>query len=414
MEEWKEYSISDITEEIAMGPFGSNIKVDNFIDFGIPVLNGSNLQGYKLKEDSFNYVSEEKANSLGRANAYRGDVVITHRGTLGQIVYIPLNSNFDRYVISQSQFRLKLNTSIVRPDFFVYYFHTREGQHKILMNASQVGVPALARPTSTFRNISIILPSLKEQNEIMNIILALDNKIENNRKINENLEQQAQALFKSWFVDFEPFRDQPFVESELGMIPQGWKVGKLEDICVTNKRTYGANFQSQILYLDTGSVTNNNIEELKLLDPKIDKIPSRARRVITEGDIVYSSVRPNQRHFAFMYDPQSNLVASTGFIVITANWSCYRYYIYQYLTQEVIINSLHAIAEQSVSTYPSINATDITNLNVVLPPDDVIIKFAEICNSYFSIIYNNQNESSDLAKLRDTLLPKLMFGEIKV
>ena len=125
MEEWKEYKISEIIEEIAMGPFGSNIKVDNFIDFGIPVLNGSNLQGFKLNEDSFNYVSEEKADSLGRANAFRGDVVITHRGTLGQIVYIPLDSKYERYVISQSQFRLRLNQNIIRPDFFVYFFPTR-------------------------------------------------------------------------------------------------------------------------------------------------------------------------------------------------------------------------------------------------------------------------------------------------
>lgn len=274
-----------------------------------------------------------------------------------------------------------------------------------------------AQPGLSVQTLSkqfVRIPPIDYQKRVATILKSLDDKIENNRRINENLEAQAQALFKSWFVDFEPFRDQPFVDSELGMIPKGWRVGKLGDICVTNKRTYGANFQSQILYLDTGSVTNNIFEELKLLNPKIDKIPSRARRAVTEGDIVYSSVRPNQRHFAFMYNPQSNLVASTGFVVITANWSCYRFYIYQYLIQEKIINNLHAIAEQSVSTYPSINATDITSLNIIIPPDDVIMRFAELCNSYFAVIHNNQNESRDLAKLRDTLLPKLMSGEIKV
>lgn len=191
MEQWKEYKISDIIEEIAMGPFGSNIKVDNFIDFGIPVLNGSNLQGFKLNEDSFNYVSEEKAESLGRANAFRGDVVITHRGTLGQIVYIPLDSKYERYVISQSQFRLKLNQDLIRPDFLVYFFHTRIGQHRILMNASQVGVPALARPTSTFKEVSIPVPPMEIQNKIMSILLSLNNKIEINRRINDNLKATA-------------------------------------------------------------------------------------------------------------------------------------------------------------------------------------------------------------------------------
>jgi len=191
MEQWKEYKISDIIEEIAMGPFGSNIKVDNFIDFGIPVLNGSNLQGFKLNEDSFNYVSEEKAESLGRANAFRGDVVITHRGTLGQIVYIPLDSKYEKYVISQSQFRLKLNQDLIRPDFLVYFFHTRIGQHRILMNASQVGVPALARPTSTFKEVSIPVPPMEIQNKIMSILLSLNNKIEINRRINDNLKATA-------------------------------------------------------------------------------------------------------------------------------------------------------------------------------------------------------------------------------
>ena len=121
-----------------MGPFGSNIKVECFVDEGIPVLNGSNLEGFVLKEESFRYVTEEKADSLGRANARRGDVVITHRGTLGQIVFIPETSNHDRYVISQSQFRVRCNERVL-PEYLVYYFHSREGQHKILSFASQVG-----------------------------------------------------------------------------------------------------------------------------------------------------------------------------------------------------------------------------------------------------------------------------------
>lgn len=187
MEEWNEYIIADIIEEISMGPFGSNIKVDNFIDSGVPVLNGSNLQGFKLNEDTFNFVSEEKANSLGKANAYRGDIVITHRGTLGQVAYIPINSKYERYIISQSQFRLRLKKEIVRPDYLAYFFHTRLGQHKLLVNASQVGVPALARPTSSFKDVTVSIPVVKIQEKIMNVIHSLDDKIELNRRINDNL-----------------------------------------------------------------------------------------------------------------------------------------------------------------------------------------------------------------------------------
>ena len=118
----------ELIEEISMGPFGSNIKKECFTDTGVAVLNGSNLIGYALNEDSFGYITEEKADSLGKANASRGDVIITHRGTLGQAVFIPQNSTRDRYVISQSQFRIRCNEKIL-PEYMVYYLHTPLGQH---------------------------------------------------------------------------------------------------------------------------------------------------------------------------------------------------------------------------------------------------------------------------------------------
>ena len=101
------FLISELIEEIAMGPFGSNIKVDCFVDKGVPVFNGSNLTGFATNDDELRYVTEEKAKSLGRALASRGDVVVTHRGTLGQIAYIPNDSLYEHCIISQSQFRSK-------------------------------------------------------------------------------------------------------------------------------------------------------------------------------------------------------------------------------------------------------------------------------------------------------------------
>ena len=184
--DYKTYKITNLIEEIAMGPFGSNIKVDCFVDEGVPVLNGSNLEGFALKEKEFRYVTQEKADSLKKANATRGDVVITHRGTLGQIVYIPESSKFERYVISQSQFRIKCNEKIL-PEYMVYYFHTNVGQHKLLSNASQVGVPALARPSTTFQQIEIEVPDLATQKRVVSIIDALQKKIDYNSQINDNL-----------------------------------------------------------------------------------------------------------------------------------------------------------------------------------------------------------------------------------
>ena len=178
--------ISELIDEIAMGPFGSNIKVEYFVAEGIPVLNGSNLEGFELSEKSFRYVTEEKADTLNKANAHKGDIVVTHRGTLGQIVYIPQSARYDRYVISQSQFRVRCNDKVL-PGYLVYYFHTPIGQHKLLSNASQVGVPALARPSSTFQQIEVELPDIGTQKRIVNVINALQQQIKNNTLINDNL-----------------------------------------------------------------------------------------------------------------------------------------------------------------------------------------------------------------------------------
>ena len=388
MSEWKEYTISDITEEISMGPFGSNIKVDNFIDFGIPVLNGSNLQGHKLNEESFNYVSEEKADSLGKANAYRGDVVITHRGTLGQIVYIPNDSKFERYVISQSQFRLKLDTSIVRPDFFVYYFHTREGQHKILMNASQVGVPALARPTSTFKKVSISLPSLKTQNEIMDVVLALDKKIENNKKINENLEQQAQALFKSWFIDFEPFKDNKFIDSELGPIPEGWKVGKLEELLEIKYGKSHKKLEDGLIpvYGSGGLMRHVNAS---LFQGESILIPRKG----TLNNVMYVN------EALWTVDTMFYSVPKKDHLILFA---------YLFLIRKDLS------AMNTGSAVPSMTTEVLNNLQIVVPDDIILEKFDFLVKSLYDSMNRNSKESHQLAALRDTLLPKLISGEIEV
>ena len=215
---YETYRIADLIDEIAMGPFGSNIKVSCFVDSGVPVLNGSNLEGFSLSEKTFRYVTREKADSLNKANAHRGDIVITHRGTLGQIVFIPQDSKYDRYVISQSQFRVRCNDKVL-PEYLVYYFHTPIGQHKLLSNASQVGVPALARPSSTFQQIEVVLPELSIQKRVVEIISTIQKKIVNNQELNDNLLDQAQTLYKQHF----PYS----VQDDL---PDGWRIGTVGEI----------------------------------------------------------------------------------------------------------------------------------------------------------------------------------------
>ena len=195
--------LGDYILDIAAGPFGSNLKVDCFIQRGFPIIDGANLKSYKVTDNITKFVTEEKARSLSRSIAKRNDVIVTISGNVGQISYIPIESQYEEYLVSQRQFRVTFDTERVYVPYLVYYFHTREGQHKILSFANQTGVPALAQPLKNFRNIDISLPDIETQRRIANVIESLSDKIEINNQINHNLEAQAQALYKSWFVDFQ-------------------------------------------------------------------------------------------------------------------------------------------------------------------------------------------------------------------
>lgn len=372
--EWKEYEMSELIEEISMGPFGSNIKVECFTDSGVPVLNGSNLVGFRLNEDTFNYVTEEKATSLGKANAYRGDIVITHRGTLGQIVYIPQNSKYSRYVISQSQFRVRCNEKVI-PEYLVYYFHSRLGQHKLLSNASQVGVPSLARPTSTFQKLTISIPPIAKQKEIVKILSSLDDKIELNNAIIRNLEEQAQAIFKSWFVNFEPFG---------GEMPEDWKIGKLSDIAqvTSGKRPPMKQAEStkgvDIPLVGAASImgfTNDILYDEPILV---------TGRVGTHGII--------QRFCSKCWPSDNTLVIR----------SLYYEYVYQ------ILKNIDYSNMNRGSTQPLITQSDLNKIECIIPETSALLKFEIVAKSLFDDVNTNKNEIQHITSLRDGLLPKFM------
>ena len=184
---FNEIELSSVITDIAAGPFGSNLKVSCFVPYGFPIIDGANLKGFKVTDNLTKFVTEEKARSLSRSIARRGDVIITISGTLGQIAYIPDDSMFEEYLCSQRQFRVSFDTSRVYVPYLVFYFHTNEGQGKILSFANQTGVPALSQPLKNFRKIRIQLPSYKEQRRIASVIEAINDKIECNQKINDNL-----------------------------------------------------------------------------------------------------------------------------------------------------------------------------------------------------------------------------------
>lgn len=147
--EWRVARIEEVAERVAMGPFGSSIKVETFVSEGVPVISGQHLHGSRVDDKpGFNFITPEHADKLRNANVRRGDVVLTHRGTIGQVSYIPNTSTYERYVISQSQFFLRPDLNKALPEFLTAYFRSPEGQHKLLANTSQVGVPSIAQPVT--------------------------------------------------------------------------------------------------------------------------------------------------------------------------------------------------------------------------------------------------------------------------
>jgi type I restriction enzyme S subunit len=154
---WLVESMGCLCARVSMGPFGSDIKTDNFCSGGVPVVRGKNLtRGFV--DDDFVYISDQKADQLRNANAFSDDIVITHRGTLGQVGIIPVRSRFTRYVVSQSQMVLTASPDRATPHFLYHYLISREGQHQLLANTSQTGVPAISRPTTSVKAMKVILP----------------------------------------------------------------------------------------------------------------------------------------------------------------------------------------------------------------------------------------------------------------
>ena len=166
--EWQEVSIEEIALRVAMGPFGSDIKTDNFVAAGVPVIRGGNLTCGRFNPEKFVFLTDYKADELLNANAYLGDIVFTHRGTLGQVGLVPEGSS-ERYVISQSQMKLTCDPDLADPPYIYYFFKSPVGQYALLMHTSQTGVPAISRPVTSLKSIRLPLPPLPEQRVIAHI-----------------------------------------------------------------------------------------------------------------------------------------------------------------------------------------------------------------------------------------------------
>ncbi|HXG41123.1 MAG TPA: restriction endonuclease subunit S [Dehalococcoidia bacterium] len=414
--EWRTARITEIAERVAMGPFGSSIKVETFVPNGVPIISGQHLNGFKIDETiEFNFITPEHAQRLKNANVQRGDVIFTHAGNIGQVAFIPDNSRYERYVISQRQFYLRPDRTKVLPEFLVAYFKTTEGQHKLLANSSQVGVPSIAQPVSYLRTIEILLPPLPEQRAIAHILGTLDDKIELNRRMSETLEQMARALFKAWFVDFEPVRAKMegrwqrgqslpglpahlydifpdrLVHSELGEIPEGWEVVRLGNLM---ELAYGKALKEEDRRVGPIPVYGSN-GQVGWHDEALVSGP---------GIVVGRKGKPG----TVTWVPSDFYPIDTTFYVVPKDRCRSLYFLFYALSS----HDLPSLAADSA--VPGLNRNFVYGNLQVIPPIAAIEVFDKAITPLFRQRYRNELESRTLAALRDSLLPKLVRGEIRV
>lgn len=268
----------------------------------------------------------------------------------------------------------------------------------------------------------------EQQKTIAEVLLSLDEKIKNNHKVISELEKMANTLYEYWFIqfDFPSNSGKPYKSNSGAMeynnelkreIPENWVVKPLSSYLNCNLNKLSSKHDLSILnYLDTSNLTSNVIDEIQTLEVGKDKIPSRAKMIVNHNDILYSTVRPNQLHYGLIKEPYNNMVASTGFSVLShKSNSNYNSFFYLYLTSVANTQRLIKISESSKSSYPAISPDDIGNLKVALPKDDELLdNFCSLINPVFDKISESQKEIKELNRIRDWLLPMLMNGQVTV
>ena len=179
---WRVCAVEEFADRVGMGPFGSNIKVETFVESGIPVISGQHLKQLLVEDNTFNFITPEHASRLAKSCVQAGDVIFTHAGSIGQVSLLHKDAAFTSYVLSQRQFFLRCNTECMSPEWIALYFKSPAGQHQLLANTSQVGVPSIARPVSYLRSIRLVVPPPELNQRFASIAGAINDRVMVNRK----------------------------------------------------------------------------------------------------------------------------------------------------------------------------------------------------------------------------------------
>jgi type I restriction enzyme, S subunit len=308
---------------------------------------------------------------------------------------------------------LMMNTSVIRfhsadrailNDDYLYAFLRSPDFHG-QVNAFVIGGAQPNFGPSHLKQMTIPVPSLRDQERIANVISSYDDLIENNRRRMALLEESARLLYQEWFIRLR-FPGHEHVRFTNGL-PEGWKQEFLGEVAEINQASLGGSFDGEIDYIDISAVTPGQINETTHYHFK--EAPSRARRIVQHGDIIWSCVRPNRKSHAVIWRPSPNLIASTGFAVITPV-RVPTSYLLQATTTPDFVGYLENHAKGAA--YPAVVAGDFERAKLIIPPKSLLDALNDFGEPVIDQLHNLRQQSQKLRTARDLLLPRLMSGEI--
>lgn len=405
MSEWKTYRLGDIIQLKSGGtPDKSN---PDYWGGSIPWISAKSMYDDFISTSDL-FITEEGLQA-GSKIAKKDSILLLTRGS-GLFNRIPVCYVVSDVAYNQDVKNIVLKQENVTSIKFLYYW--LYGNKELLSSMLETtGIGAGKIDTKRFLNLSISLPSQKEQARYIHLMDLLFDKIELNRRINANLEAQAQALFRSWFVDFEPFRDGPFVDSELGKIPQSWKVGNYTDIVeIKGGGTPKTGIQeywdgtipffspkdvgASCFVLDTEKhITAKGLENCNSSLFQTNTVFITARGTVGKVVMTGTEMAMNQTNYALL-----------------GKQNISQYYVY-HITRQLVTRLLK---KANGAVFNAITTRDFTSEQIVMPPFSTIRQFSDVVKPIYENILLNDVQSNRLSALRDTLLPKLMSGEIKI
>ena len=331
-----------------------------------------------------------------------------------------------RFVLNQRVGCLRVNHKDILDPTYLYFYTNWKPHVEYLRSRANSGVQ-VNLSTSAIKDAELCIPPIAEQKAIASLLGALDDKIENNRRINETLEEMARAIFKSWFVDFDPVHAKAAGNPPAHMdadtaalfpntfgddgLPTGWSKDELTEYAVLNSKSHTArNVPNEVWYADLANTKNGVIESVEHY--AWSDAPSRAKRILNEGDTIVGTVRPGNRSFAYIGLLDRPITGSTGFAVLTPKQNEFSEFIYCAATSDENIDRLAHLADGAA--YPAVRPNIVSETLVSNSSEELIYVFHHQTSSLLNKVTSNIAENQTLAELRDFLLPKLMSGEIRV